>query len=319
MAKRVLKITLVIVELVLVSIITILYYFARPVNIESPQIRIPPGNLPSSILYLNKAVVPVTQLDAVVIHFFGYPQKGWIDIQKRHLSRLDFLYRLTKSKAALFPVKVIPGETTIWFFHILADRYGYDENMLQKVYNKVAPYPEGILFADTYYLPKGIDEEHLVHYLVRFGLQKHRNISMKVFGKFDQKQWFEKVVTIASIIQKEAASKEEMPIVASVIYNRLKKKMPLQMDGTLNYGIYSHIKVTHRRIATDTTRFNTYKYIGLPPYPVCIVGLDAIKAAIKPAKTDYLYFVKGKNGKHLFSRSYKKHLKYIHNVKKRNR
>lgn len=288
-------------------------------HIESSQIRIPPGNVATTILYLNKAIVPVTKLDALVIRYFGYPQKGWIDIKQTHLSRLDFLYRLTTSKAALFSVKVIPGETTIWFFHLLSNRYSYDEKMLQKVYNKVAPYPEGVLFADTYYLPKGIDEEHLVRYLVRYGLKKHRNISMKVFGKFDQKQWFEKVVTIASIIQKEAANREEMPIIASVIYNRLRKKMPLQMDGALNYGIYSHVKVTHQRIATDTTKFNTYKNVGLPPYPVCIVGLDVIKAALKPAKTDYLYFVKGKNGKHLFSRSYKNHLKHIQNVKKRNR
>jgi UPF0755 protein len=116
---------------------------------------------------------------------------------------------------------------------------------------------------------------------------------------------------MASVIQKEAANKEEMPIVASVINNRLKKGMKLQMDGTLNYGPYSHHKITAKRIRQDKSRYNTYMYKGLPPLPVCNVELSAIRAAIFPAKTDYLYFMKSKNGTHDFSRYYSTHLDNI--------
>jgi UPF0755 protein len=110
-----------------------------------------------------------------------------------------------------------------------------------------------------------------------------------------------------------------MPIVASVIYNRLKKGMKLQMDGALNYGRYSHTKITAKRLRSDTSRYNTYKYKGLPPYPVCNVSFDAIKAAIFPAKTSYLYFVKLRNGKHSFSRRYSSHIRKVKSVTKRNR
>ncbi len=103
-----------------------------------------------------------------------------------------------------------------------------------------------------------------------------------------------------------------MPTVSSVIHNRLKKGMKLQMDGTLNYGKYSHIKITSQRIKEDNSSYNTYKNRGLPEHPICAVSLDAIKAAIFPAKTDYLYFVKNeKNGLHSFSKSYKEHVNNI--------
>ena len=101
------------------------------------------------------------------------------------------------------------------------------------------------------------------------------------------------------------------PIVSSVIYNRLKKRMKLQMDGTLNYGRFSHVKVTPSRIREDKSEYNTYKIKGLPPYPVSSVSKDAIFAAIFPKKTEYLYFVKSKKSKHTFSRTYKEHIKRI--------
>ncbi len=91
------------------------------------------------------------------------------------------------------------------------------------------------------------------------------------------------------------------------------------MDGALNYGKFSHKKITSRRIREDNTLFNTYKHKGLPPYPVCMVSKDAIKAAIKPANVDYIYFMRISKGKHKFSKSYKEHLKAIKTVKKRNK
>ena len=87
--------------------------------------------------------------------------------------------------------------------------------------------------------------------------------------------------------------------------------MKLQMDGTLNYGKYSHLKVTPKRIREDTSIYNTYKHKGVPKLPVCNVSFDAIRAAIFPKKTDYLYFMKNKKGMHDFTRYYSTHLKNI--------
>ncbi len=91
-------------------------------------------------------------------------------------------------------------------------------------------------------------------------------------------------------MQKEAANVEEMPLIASVIFNRLKKGMPLQMDGALNYQEFSHAKVTKERIKTDNTPYNTYKFKGLPKNPVGSVSLEAIRAVIFPKKTEFLVF-----------------------------
>jgi UPF0755 protein len=94
--------------------------------------------------------------------------------------------------------------------------------------------------------------------------------------------------------------------------------MPLQMDGALNYGVYSHKKVTAERIRSDSSYYNTYKFRGLPPYPACSVSVTAIEAAIFPAKTDYLYFVKNSNGVHSFNKDYKAHVQEIQSVKNSN-
>ena len=88
------------------------------------------------------------------------------------------------------------------------------------------------------------------------------------------------------------------------------------MDGTLNYGKYSHVKVTPARIRDDNSTFNTYKFKGIPPSPIGAVSLAAIKAAVKPAKTTHLYFMKNKSGTHDFSDSFKAHRKNIMKIKK---
>jgi UPF0755 protein len=107
-----------------------------------------------------------------------------------------------------------------------------------------------------------------------------------------------------------------MPYVSSVIDNRIKEGMRLQMDGTLNYGEFSHQKVTAHRIRTDKTPYNTYKNKGLPRYPVCNVSKEAIDAALNPKQTDYLYFVRGKNGEHIYSSYFSTHRKNIVNATK---
>ena len=177
-----------------------------------------------------------------------------------------------------------------------------------------AKYPEAAISADTYLAPKKMNEKKLMKFLLKSSERAYKKLSTEAFNDYNQSKWH-RILTIASIIQKEAANNKEMPIVASVIYNRLKKNMRLQMDGTLNYGKYSHIKVTPKRIKTDLSSFNTYKHRGLPDSPIGSVGKHAIKAAIHPAKTNYLYFMRNKEGVHDFTDTFKKHRKNIRKVK----
>ncbi len=207
-------------------------------------------------------------------------------------------------------VTLIPGETSELFFGTLAQTLKLDKTKLQKQYQEFSFYPEAGIYADTYHVPYGIKEKHLIYFLVRESEKKYKSISEKIYGNYNQKQW-SKILIIASIIQKEAANNKEMPLVSSVIYNRLKKGMRLQMDGTLNYGKYSHIKVTPKRIRNDMSSFNTYKHKGLPSSPIGAVSFSAIIAAIKPATTDYLYFMKNSKGVHDFEKTFKSHRKNI--------
>ena len=281
-------------------------------------VYIPKGSINQIISHLQKKNYNVTKLDSLLLRLIGMPQSGWIHIGKKRLTRADFLYRLTTAKAAMVDITLIPGETTYVFLDELAEKLSLDRSKLQNEFVKQSIWPEGALFPDTYKLPIGISEHAAIHLLLARSQKEMHYLSKKIFGKYDKRKWLRYLI-VASIVQKEAASIQEMPLVASVIYNRLKKGMKLQMDGTLNYGQYSHTKVTPKRLRKDTSRYNTYLYKGLPPYPVCNPGLHAIKAAIFPAKTTYLYFVKLRHDKHAFSSSYKQHLQNINNVTKSNK
>lgn len=301
-------------EIILLTALLLIYYLAQPLK-TSKVLYIPSGSISAIITHLQDRNIPLTTVDKTFLRFIGSPQQGWIYMGHNEMRHGDFLYKLTHAKAAMTEVILIPGETTYAFSTQLAKELNLDAAVLYDAFVSIGHYTEGSLVPDTYSLPLGIDEKEAAVHLLRSSYKRHKAWSEKIFGDYNKKKW-QHYLVIASIIQKEAANKKEMPIVASVIYNRLHKGMKLQMDGTLNYGKYSHKRVTASRIRRDKSRYNTYMYRGLPPSPVCNVELAAIKAAIFPAKTDYLYFMKSKKGTHSFSRYYSTHLDNIRSVTK---
>jgi len=296
-------------NIALVLIISFAFYTTQPIQ-TTRTLLVPQGSITYIISQLTQKGYALSPIDRYILVFLGKPQSGWVDIGATELNRIDFLYRLTTAKAKMEEITLIPGETTELFLTSLANDLKLDKKKLESYYKEFSNYPEAGIYADTYYVPYGISEKHLMHFLLTQSEKKYEEISKKIYGTYNTKQWTN-ILIIASIIQKEAANTQEMPLVSSVIYNRLKKNMPLQMDGTLNYGKYSHIKVTPERIRNDKSRFNTYKYKGLPHSPIGAVSFDAIIAAIKPAKTNYLYFMKNAQGVHDFTKSYKTHRKNI--------
>jgi len=301
-------------EIVLIIFLSFMYYLNQPIE-TSKVIYIPKGSINKIITHLSNKGYNVCKLDSLVLRVLGSPQNGWINIGTNRLLRGEFLYKITKEKAALQNVTLIPGETTYIFLNQLANNLHLNRNKLQYQYNKQSNIPEGVFVPDTYRLPIGITEKELIKILLYNSLTRMKKLSIKFFANYNERKWF-RYVTIASIIQKESANKKEMPLVSSVIHNRLKKGMKLQMDGTLNYAKYSHIKVTAKRIREDKSFYNTYKHKGLPKYPVCNVSFNAIKASIFPAKTSYLYFVKSKRGTHNFACNYSTHLRNIRHATK---
>ncbi|AFL68458.1 hypothetical protein Sulba_1162 [Sulfurospirillum barnesii SES-3] len=274
---------------------------------------VPQGSIAQIITYMvDKNFDLHPEVDKYLLRFIGKPQAGWVNINKEVLTRGDFLYKLCTAKAPLKAITYIPGETKELLFVQLALAFELSYEKLHEEYALATPYVDGFIVPETYYIPVGISEKHLIHFLLAHAKAYHKAVFEKIFGEFNEAKW-QKFIIIASIIQKEAANVEEMPLVSSVIYNRLKKDMKLQMDGTLNYGEYSHTKVTPQRIREDTSSYNTYMHKGLPQNPICSVSKEAIFAAIFPKTTNYLYFVKNKSGTHNFSQNYETHLENIRN------
>lgn len=173
---------------------------------------------------------------------------------------------------------------------------------------------EGYLYPNTYYIRVGASKEQIVSELygefLKVFNEEYRNRAKELGLTVNQ------VVTIASLIEKEAANVEEMPRISGVIHNRLKANMLLQIDATL---IYAHtagessFSPTNKHKEIDS-KYNTYKYKEIPPGPIASPRKEAIKAALYPESHDFLYYVKGEEG-HVFSKTYEEHLinvqKYI--------
>ncbi|NPA94779.1 MAG: endolytic transglycosylase MltG [Thermodesulfobacteria bacterium] len=169
---------------------------------------------------------------------------------------------------------------------------------------------EGYLFPDSYFLPKGVTPKDIVKiFTSRFWQVWHDN-------NFDERVkelglTINDVVTLASIVELEAAVQNEKPIIASVFWNRLNKGMPLQADPTVKYGILIERKIKKRRLTwkdlRKSTPYNTYTRHGLPKGPICNPGLISIRAVLYPKTTKYLYFVSKGNRTHYFSKTLKEH------------
>ena len=117
------------------------------------------------------------------------------------------------------------------------------------------------------------------------------------------------VITLASVIEKEAASSQERAVISSVFHNRLSINMALESCSTVKYALERPSKIVYFNQLKVKTPYNTYFLRGLPPGPICNPGLDSIKAAIFPAKTSFLYFAAQKDGSHIFSKTLKEHQK----------
>ncbi|MDR1338302.1 MAG: endolytic transglycosylase MltG [Rickettsiales bacterium] len=173
---------------------------------------------------------------------------------------------------------------------------------------------EGDLFPDTYRVARGANRLAVLERAVK--KMETIRLGWNNSGKpmpSPLKSWNE-VITLASIVQKETPKVSEMPIVASVYLNRLKKKMKLQADPTVVYAITDGLgDMRGQALFTGHLKtqnpYNTYVNYGLPPAPIANVGRHALAAVLNPADTNYLFFVADGQGGHKFARSYEEHQK----------
>jgi UPF0755 protein len=164
---------------------------------------------------------------------------------------------------------------------------------------------EGYLFPDTYHLFKGMDPEEVIQMMVRRFKKVFNSDLLSNASQLGISQ--REAVIIASIIEKETSLPEEKPLISAVFHNRLKKKIPLQSDPTVIYGIKNFNGNLTKEDLLRPTPYNTYIKYGLPPTPICNPGKDSLHAALYPAPVPYLYFVSKNDGSHFFSSDIEEH------------
>ena len=174
---------------------------------------------------------------------------------------------------------------------------------------------EGYLFPDTYHFPVGTEAKKILTLMVR--------TMRKKFSPALRKQaeamgfTIHQTLTLASIIEKETSLSSERPLIAAVFINRLKRRMRLQSDPTVIYGLpHFDGNITKKDLRYDSP-YNTYLHRGLPPGPIASPGLESIKSALNPAKVKYLYFVATKAGGHRFSRTYREHRRAVNRYQRK--
>jgi len=164
---------------------------------------------------------------------------------------------------------------------------------------------EGYLFPETYHLIKEMAPEEVVKMMIHqfkkvFGPELQSRASQMGISQRE-------AVILASIIEKETPLSEEKPLISAVFHNRLKKKIPLQSDPTVIYGIKNFDGNLTKEHLLKPTPYNTYLRSGLPPTPICNPGKDSILAALYPAPVPYFYFVSKNDGSHYFSSNIEDH------------
>lgn len=168
---------------------------------------------------------------------------------------------------------------------------------------------EGYLFPETYLLPHNSTLESIVTTLTDTFNQRYKEVTINKTNLTQQQ-----IVTLASLIEREASKDEDRPLISSVIHNRLRLGMPLQIDATVQYALgYDNYEQTwwKRDLTFDDLKinspYNTYLVTGLPPGPICNPGTKSLQAAANPATTDYLYYITDKNGVNHYAKTNAEH------------
>ena len=238
---------------------------------------------------------------------------------RRHMSSVEVLWRLTHGRPDFIKVVIPEGFNATQ----IADRLGASGVTAAEGFEAFtrANRLEGYLFPTTYFLSASMEPEAVA----RLMHAEFERMAEPLYrrGAQNTRLTLEQVVTLASIVEREAVHPQEKPMIAAVYLNRLRKRMRLEADPTVQYALSllpggtGHWKrgLSKKDLQIDSP-YNTYLQFGLPPGPICSPSTASVEAVMEPSPTDALYFVSDANGGHTFSASYDEHLKAVHQLRR---
>jgi len=237
------------------------------------------------------------------------------------LNILDVVRKLIAGKTINNTVRIlIPEGYNIFQIGELLQKEGLikdSKEFINKAINEEGKSSEGQLFPDTY----EFDNESSVEIIIQ-KLKDNFKKKISEINQFNQEEDLVRAITKASLLEREVRSYRDKQLVAGIIEKRLKADMPLQIDASVLYAInlekytsgedltmlrneHNPVSVTDTKIESD---YNTYKIIGLPAGPICNPGIESIRAALNPTKSDFWYYLNTQEGETIFSETYNEHL-----------
>ena len=312
-----------IVSLAVLLSLSVFIYFIAPVSFEDKWKEI---EIPEGVSYSKG--LEILEQNNIIRNKLGLLIMGKISSADRQLkpgyysmsasmSPLQIFDDLITGRTIQFSITIPEGSSLRSIKRKFINMGLFDEESWQVAYDREflasmgidAPSLEGYLFPDTYNFSKGTEPKILFKIMV----QRLREVldESLIARAVELGMTENQVLTLASIIEKEALYNSERPLISSVYHNRLKKNMRLQADPTVMYGVDTRRKRIRYRDLRRKTPYNTYKMKGLPPGPIASPGMKSIKAALYPADTDYLFFVSKNNGMHYFSTNGEDHVKAV--------
>jgi len=301
-------------------------------NIAKPIIRVEPGASLNDIAALLKThgclrSALAFKLHAIVTGQASELKSGTYEVSPA-MSAPQLIAMLAEGRQATATVTIPEGFTLAQIAQRVAEAGLADEQQFQaaataeaveKILQVKLPEEvhsaEGYLFPETYRFTLGTGPEKLVARMI--GEFEKRFIAQLWEPLPSERRWgsLHEIVTLASLVEEEAQIESERALIAGVLKNRLERGMRLECDATVQYALSKRRqRLTYSDLQIDSS-YNTYRHAGLPPGPISSPGLDCLRAALKPAHTQYLFYVARGDGSHIFSRTYQEHLAAIRQVR----
>ena len=254
---------------------------------------------------------------------------------KKDTSPQIILDKLVKGEVHLYPLTFPEGYNMYEIAEVLEKKHSVDQeeflslcqnpDFIYELLQEKVDSLEGYLFPETYKVPHPIDTRSLIRQMVQNFFKAYNEVSNKGQIKASLKEVIlnpHEAVILASVVEKETGLPQERALIAGVFYNRLNKKMRLESDPTILYGMMREkgglvtLNIRKKNILKKTP-YNTYRIKRLPYGPIANPGKEALKAVFNPKPSSYLYFVSRNNGSHVFSKTYEEHKKAVDKFQRR--